>query len=327
MKILALCLAAALASAPAWGQAREAAPFEAHLDVQSSAAEVGEPIAIELVARQELPAIPAGADALRIEREARRELRQHFGDELFPQGELDYSWELLDANPLVIRRSGEAESGGALIATRRFRLVSLEAGTRALPKPAFEGELATVDIEFTSLLAEGEDQPRPLILFRDVPPETASSERSVWPGAALGAALLALLVGVLVKRRSKKKTAGTVGNPRAALEALMARTRAAGSTDEVLHAAHFHLTALVRTALDGRLKQTQPLWNLRGATDEEWLAARLPLLGFNEEQADRLQQLFEGSGRVKYGGEAVTEWGLQERVDRALELTAEGGQG
>ena len=276
---------------------------------------VGQPIALQLEARAPLAPLGPDEDALSTERRARAELRARFGSELFEADTLDYSWVLLDSTPLIIHRTPAMEAGAELIAKVGFRLVSLEAGERELPCPAFAGEVAPLSLTFLPALVEGEDQPRPLLGFRELPPEPpAPSARPWWPAASVGGVLLLLALGAFfVRRRRARARTEAQPDPRVGLGRLVAKTRVGGAA--AMHAAHFELTALLRTGFEGTL---EPRATLRGATDEERLEARRAEL--SSEEATELADWFAGCAAVKYGGVAATEWGLNERVERATAL-------
>lgn len=307
------------------GSASGSAAEEARLIVQADRTqifEVGEPLELELEVRAPLEPLAQGADPLLAERRARAALRAQFGPDVFEEGALDYSWTLLDSQPVVIRRTPGQELGAELIATRRFRLVSLEAGERSLPTPAFEGIVPVVTRSFASLLAEGEDEPRPLIGFLELPAEPpAEAPRAWWPAAALGGVLL-FAVGALLLRRRAAQPAGSLPDPQLALSTLVAETKARGAGAAAIQAAHFQLTALLRAAFDyeptlKRSRGAEPADALsqRGATDEEWLVARSARL--SEVDSAELAAWFAGCAEVKYGGAPATEWGLEARVEQA----------
>jgi len=284
---------------------------DARLEVAPGAVEVGTPVAVELVARAPLPAAAPGVDALAAERSARADLRLHFGEDVFEEGALDYSWLLFDAEPLVIRRALGEEQAAELVARRRFRLVSLEPGERSLPLPAFEGELEPVTRTFTGLLAEDEDTPRPLLGFRPLPDEVVDEPLVRWPLVAIGGTLVAMLAGLIALRRRRRRKRLVGRDPKAEIAGLAGDVKAA----------HFALTALLREAFDAELEAP----GLPGATDAEWLAERRDRLGLDAAANLDLERLFEACSEVKYGGASATEWGLAERTERALALLERGG--
>lgn len=286
-----------------------AAEPERAVRVDRTALAVGEVLEVVLEARVPAPVVPAGGDAVGAEREARTALREHFS--AAPFAALDYAWEVVAVEPVVIQRRG-AELGAELIGEQRVRLVPFEAGELALPRPdfpGFAGELPTLTI--ASALAPGVDTARPPAGLSEAlagpwelpePPAEGGVHWSVFAGSgALGFALAVLLVK---RARRRQPKGGPAGSPRGALEGLA--TSAKAQTGAACQAAHYQLTALTRAAWERA-------WGLprsRGTTDAEWIERHAERFA----APDAWRAWFAACAEIKYGGAAATAWGLEERA-------------
>jgi hypothetical protein len=198
----------------------------------------------------------------------------------------------------------------------RWTVVALEAGTLALPAPALsyaapEGGTpqdvaveSAHELEVAGVLAEGEDEPRPMPADLGV---DEAARGSLWPAFAAGAvAALAALAAVFVLRRARREPA-PAPRPPTPLERLAALEEAALDDPGAVRAAHVALSSALREHLDaGRARAA--------LTDEEWLEAlRLPADG-------ELARLLAECRPVEYGGELPTHWATRERVARARQL-------
>ena len=168
------------------------------------------------------------------------------------------------------------------------------------------------------MLAEGEDEPRPLREFPDgFAGVDAEAGRS--PGLWLGLAGLVLaggLAGLVWRRRRTRRGAARATTP---LERLAELERAGGDDG------CFELTSLLRQAGDD-LRRTRR----GGLTDEEWLVEVTSSLDVPRTAASELAAVFERTARVKYAGEAPTPWAMQEtfaRARAALEVLGAGTGG
>lgn len=230
--------------------------------------------------------------------------------------EADPSWALLDG----VRRErsstdSDAAKGVVARVVVRWSLASLEPGERVLPTPALavvdaKGARTTLSPEaasarFTSVLAEGEDEPRAPLGFRPIE-TSASSGLPPWLIASVSMALGALVTLWLVRRRRQSAPAA----PPSVLEQLAAlEARPVEARDEAREV-YYALTALVREHVDERLGESR-----RAATDEEWiraLAERAPAAVCEE-----LAALLREAGPVKYAAQHPTHWAVRESFERA----------
>lgn len=245
---------------------------------------------------------------------------------------LDDSWVVLGEEALT----SVASEDGQQRTRRAWSVASLEAGERALAQALSSVALSErvtriqvgdARIEVLGVLAAGEDEPRPL---REFPPgfadgsETPGAGRwfesgvARWLGGGLAGLLLALLAGFAWRRRRSR---GAVPAPPAPIERLGELERASketGGREEC-----YALTQLLREASDGLRRKPG-----RGLTDEEWLAEVVASLEIPRGTVAVLEEVFERTTRVKYGGEAPTPWALEETFTRAraaLESLGTGG--
>jgi len=219
---------------------------------------------------------------------------------------LDDSWVVLGDE-----HTAPEEIGAGRRRTRRvWTVASLEPGPRLLSDalPVLEG-VASVDasatsVDVRSVLAEGEDEPRPI---HGLPPGfgTGAPVQETWPwrGASLAAAVGSLLLlSIAVWRRFRRRSFGAerVVTP---LERLQ-RLQAEPATDATrVCARHYDLTRLVREAADAREGGDRG-----GLTDAEWLATMRGTSLFTP----ALEDLLSRAEAVKYGGEVPTSWALEE---------------
>jgi hypothetical protein len=222
--------------------------------------------------------------------------------------QLDDSWVVLGRHDLV-----EVERGADGVISRvAWSLASLEPGERdltgALATVAFGPAVGAIHVggahvEVAGVLAEGEDAPRGLRLF---PPGFLDGQGD---GANDGApAWLAFLIvppvlfaaWVLARRRRIPASSAPPGD----LERLDELAR--GLSEQGATSGCYGLTRLLREAADrGGASRA-------GLTDDEWLAAVRAARAVPAPALEGLERVFARSERVKYGGERVTAWALEE---------------
>lgn len=199
----------------------------------------------------------------------------------------------------------------------RFRAIALEGGDLAAPAMAIElvdganaSELApeSLPVHVRGALAEGEDAPRPMLGFRDVPADLGPVKRGPWVLAALVAVVVAALATWLLARK-KKAPAPAPPTPIARLDEL-ARAFASDVADG--RATVYALSRLVRETVDAFVASDRS-----GATDDAWSAAvatdeRVPL-GVR----DASTRLLASAERVKYAQETPTRFAVEELVKDA----------
>jgi hypothetical protein len=290
--VLALFLVLVASALPA---ARQTAEVRALWRCEPEEIELGEPFVLVLEVSH-----PAGVSG--------RELAS---------GELtlDESWVVLAEEPVA----SEVLSDGNLRTRRAWRVASLEPGERslgeALSRVALSAgvtqiQVAAAHVRVSAFLAEGEDAPRPLREFPDDfggEDETARSLGWVrWLAGSL--LLLALGAGAYAWRRRRIPRGAT---PRCGpLERLAELERS--FQEGRLPEGCYELTRLLRSAGDGLRKTPRG-----GLTDEEWLAEVTASLEVPRNAVSPLAAVFERTGRVKYAGEAVTPWAMQETFAHA----------
>jgi len=198
-----------------------------------------------------------------------------------------------------------------------LELVSLEAGERVLPAPSLTlvggpGGRRTLAADepvarFASVLAPGEDEPRPPLGFRplEAEPEPAWS---AWQVAAAVGGGLALAIGAFALIRRKGGAGATP--PPTALERLDALAARDAEQRESVRETCYELTSLVRSAFDAREGAART-----ALTDAEWLAALAPSVesGVRAE----LEALLRDASEVKYAGRHPTHWAVREMLERA----------
>ncbi len=289
--------------------------------------EVGAPFEVVLEGRLVVDATPKGpprgGDIFAVEREARSQLAELFEVSPFSEETLDYSWTILSAGKPVIdvETDGGEDGPRTLVVRSKWTLASLEAGERALPMPAWEGiEVQGAElILFRSLLAEAEDEARPLAGFPELPPLRVDGEQTeAWMYIVPGAVLI-LLAGFLLGRRSRAETRKDPKALRQSIDAELESLRGLAapgtkaSSDEI-RAGYFALTRLVRVSAELRSPHVASLVRV-GMTDMEWAEA----VG----ASDETRELFAEAGFIKYGGDLATCWGLAERLAVVTSLCAD----
>ena len=207
---------------------------------------------------------------------------------------------------------------GRTIARRVWSIASLEPGPRRAPEAfriALEEAGVTVLgleplLDVTGVLAEGEDEPRPLRDFPDsLAFEDAGDSFVWWPWAAAGSMSVFLL---LLLRRRKPAEGAAAEPPLSELARLME------ATDQGPQELHFALSRLVRKATDARLGRKR-----QGLTDEEWLTVTKADAGLSSEVQADMVRLFEKVAAVKYAGEVPSSWAVDEtfkEAERVLQL-------
>ena len=264
------------------------------------------------------------------------ELEHPVGASVFELGAdelvLDDSWVVFDERrfpPVPVAEDDRR------ITRRVWTLASLEPGPRTLADSltplVFDARIEKVNaaattVEVRSVLAEGEDMPRPPRGFPAGFGAGVEAEMSDLRFAALAAAaLLWIVFGVLVWRRMRGRRGApqeTVLSPLEHLARL--ESESTGSAEDVRER-HFALTRLVRDAADVHLAVPQAAATVdrSGLTDREWLSRARSSHRLTEPCAAELTQLIETSEAVKYAGVVPTGWALEEAFGcarRTLEL-------
>lgn len=290
MPVLVLALLALLAPArPAGDEAR------ARWLCEPDAVEVGEPF--RLVLEVEHPLALSGPELVE-------------GDL-----KLDESWATLGPAEVV---SAPAEGGG--VRTRRtWRVVSLEPGERdlgaelsavKLSERVTRIEVGGAHVRVRGLLAEGENEPRPMREFPEGFAALGESGGRGWRALLLGLLGLAGLGALLVAWRRRRRRRSGVPTPPGPLERLGELERAcqgAGGREEC-----YGLTRLLREAGDSLRARERG-----GLTDEEWLAEIKASFDVPRGAVMALEEVFARTTRVKYGAEQPTPWAMQETFARA----------
>jgi hypothetical protein len=193
-----------------------------------------------------------------------------------------------------------------------WSLAALEPGERALGEelagfvlgPAVTRiQAGETRVQVRSVLAEGEDAPRPLAGFEGE--LGAAPEGSAFPWALVSG--LALVVAVLfgwwwARRRRARARPAPLPSPEERLAELAARA-AAGEGREGCYA----LTRFLREHTDRRRQRDRA-----ALTDEEWLAELAGAPELPKSALDELGGVFERAARVKYAGEEPSPWALEE---------------
>lgn len=226
--------------------------------------------------------------------------------------QLDDSWVLFGRHDVL-----ELERGEDGVTSRvSWSLASLEPGERDLAESlstvAFGTDVSAIrvgaaQVAVRGLLAEGEDAPRGLRLF---PPgfldgeDGAPRRPSPWWWLTTLVPLAAFAWWLARRRR-----APAAGRPKDDLERLDELARRAAEEDAADGC--YGLTRLLREAGDrGRVSRA-------GLTDEEWLEAVRASRAVPPPAVEGLERVFARSARVKYGGERVTAWALDELFGEA----------
>lgn len=242
----------------------------------------------------------------------------------------EQGWLLFEAGePVALDRA----DGRGLTTTVRFRVAAIEqaqvetedgwawSASRAVPAPELvlvdaDGErpvaCAPAELVALSVLAVGEDTPRPLPGLLAPPP--AAPARQSWLRAAVVAAVSAAVLVwawlVLLRQRGDggaRRPEATVDERRRAIDGVL-------RAGEASPALVFELTALVRDAVDARLAAPR-----RGLTDAEWLAA-LPRDADLASLGGRLGEFLARAARAKYAGDEPTQFAVEELAREALAL-------
>lgn len=245
----------------------------------------------------------------------------------------DGSWVLLGERkpaPFV-----DPDDADRRVVRRAWDLVSLEPGTRSLTD-ALSGvtyssdvkriELGGASLMVSSVLEEGEDEPRPMRAFPpgfgEAPPQLGDSP---W---ILALGILAVVfwgvVLALVARRFLSGRRRSAPTPPTPLEAFGRLESEAALEEERLRERHFELTRLVRRAADARAAEGSAP-SLEGLSDEEWLERGLPAAGLPGAAHEPIRFVLERASEVKYGGRVPTEWAFRETLEKAraaLEICA-----
>ena len=273
------------------------AQMDLRLDVEPLTAEIGQPVTLILTAEH----VPS------------------FEVEL-PKSVLpDDSWMLYeDAKKITLPHPSRE---GMSLTVVRWEIASLDSGERAIEFPdvrwsdgssAGLTELEAPKLTVAATLAEGEDEARAALTFRE--PEFAEPRIRNWPGVLGGIAGLALIAALLRLKRKAKPAEKLALSPRESLAALESRSGELG-----IRATYFELSRLVRSALDEGGE------DFAGLTDEEWLAAREADARSSKEECAALAALFERCQEVKYAQAEPTRWALDEALLAAKQL-ADGAQ-
>jgi hypothetical protein len=157
-------------------------------------------------------------------------------------------------------------------------------------------------VRVAGVLAPDEDAPRPLRGFPEgfAGPLEAARDGRALPWVLGGLALVVLAaVGALAWRR-RRRVPAPAPTP---LERLRALEEARAASGERC----YELTRLLRAAGDERTRTPRA-----ALTDEEWLAAVHASLEIPRGVVTQLEAVFARAARVKYAGEAPTDWALQE---------------
>jgi len=221
--------------------------------------------------------------------------------------DLDESWVVLGSEPPT-----SAPAADGRVRTRAaWRVAALEPGERSLAGElaglALGAEVTRIQVgdarvRVTGVLAPEEDAPRPLRGF----PEGFAGEVEDGGGARTlpwllaGLALLLVGAGALAWRRRRRGAPAPAPTPLERLHALEA-DRAAGRER------CYELTRLLRAAGDELTRTPRA-----ALTDEEWLAAVHTSHEVPRGVVAQLEAVFARAARVKYAGEAPTDWSLQE---------------
>jgi hypothetical protein len=249
--------------------------------------------------------------------------------------ELDPSWVLL-GREIEPPRADPAEPA-RFLSRCVLSVASLEPGARSLAAElsrAFQDErLASFDasaahVDVASVLAEGEDAPRPL---RGLPESFGAPAGEAGLGAFVGrsalrwilagAALVVLASAAYVVRRerARRRRAVSSQDPLAALERF---APARGTPAGALRERAYELSHFLRATVDRRFSLAHG-----GLTDEEWLAALESSAAAAPELVAELRAFCARTESIKYAGAEPSEWAhgeLLASARRALELVLAG---
>jgi hypothetical protein len=275
------------------------------------------------------PATVAVGEPLRLSLEVEHDAGSDVRALLAQPLDLDASWVLLERE-IEPPRPDPAHPGRSL-SRAVLSIASLEPGPRSLAAQlasAFHDQrLASFDasgahVEVTSVLAEGEDSPRPLRgLPADFGAAAAGGGRAwtVWLLAGL-AALVVLAAGALVlSRRGRRARRAAPADPLAELAGFAPLS---GAPAAVLRERACGLARFLRATVDRRLGR-----DLAGRTDGEWLRA-LEAAAVSPALLEGLGAFYARTESIKYAGVEPSEWALGELVAsarRALELLPQPG--
>lgn len=236
--------------------------------------------------------------------------------------EADPSWVVLDG-PMRSTTPDPQDHERALTRVR-WKVASLEAGTRQLPE--IDVKLAsksnaphsvshtTSSLEAQAVLAADEDAPRAPKGFREIEPEPASRATLAWTiGAIAFAALAGIALGLWIAKRRRPKPAPAPSR----LELIDALARRDVEQPAVVREVHYELARLLREVFDSRHGVART-----ALTDEEWLQSVAST--FTPEHLRELAEVLRISAEVKYGAAQPTQWAVRETIERARRVAGTG---
>jgi hypothetical protein len=224
-----------------------------------------------------------------------------------PEGDLvpDDSWALIE--PRKITRPTPTRTVAS------WTCISLEAGER--PLPAIQIDVGDADgvrkvdvdkglLRVRPALGEGEDAPRPMRGFRAAPEGSGGRGRLL---LVLAAALVALLAGVLLRRRALGKSAPAPAPT--ALDHLAELQRIAAEDEESSRRVVYALCRLLRGSVDAFVREDRA-----ALVDADWAGRiepdeRVPL-GVRR----GIARILRDSERIKYALHAPTRFALAEML-------------
>jgi len=243
--------------------------------------------------------------------------------------ELGDRWVLLEDRSVVsLPIEGEP---GRILTRARWRLLGLEPGAHELLAIGADTirsgasarlEAAPVILNVLPELAEGEDEARALLGFREDAPVIAGpldplfglARGALLAGIALWLGLAVFAIGLALVLRKRGRRAAR--DEPTALERLAAIDPA---DPEGAREGYFRLSRVVREELDQRAGGS-----LEGLTDEEWIARRREGNVLPAAQLERAAKLLRACEEVKYGAGMPTRWAVEEALAEARELCSAG---
>jgi len=225
----------------------------------------------------------------------------------------DESWVLVEPRRIV-RGRPVAGSEGRVTTIATWRVLSLDPGDRPLSSIAVDVgdasgtrrvEVAADTLHVRSVLAAGEDAPRPLRGFPPAPLDPAATRRRLLLVSA--AALVLLAAAYFVARRLRRKPAVVAAV--SDVDRLLELQRAALEDPESSRRVVYALCALLRGSVDRFLREDRA-----ALVDAEWAARlepdeRVPL-GVRRSVA----RILRDSERIKYALHAPTRFALEEML-------------